>query len=252
MKAWSRPHPRRPGSCRSPASRLCRASSEHHPAEPTPPGWSSQPRPQRPASPETAHTFYFSQAPSAPRGVGGWQSGTWTQLLGLLSSHSRWKWQWTSNSNAVCSVVLSAREAAAKCAHNNWCQPIHTHGYESISWHRADSEVRWRLKSEITFQRTWKWIRGLIKSHVPVSSKNWNQNISMLSTLWFPVLPELSHLSLEAMISRSLDLSIHSHKGRDTTSSQILGHMTAKRRAWRLRNLWSRQSLSNKEPSARN
>ena len=45
-------HPQRPGSCMSPASRLCRVSSDQGQAWPTPPGWSSQPHLQRPLSPE--------------------------------------------------------------------------------------------------------------------------------------------------------------------------------------------------------
>ena len=43
----------RPGSGSFPASHLCRVSSVRNPVKPTPPGWSSQPHPQRPMSPKT-------------------------------------------------------------------------------------------------------------------------------------------------------------------------------------------------------
>ena len=53
MKKWHHSYPLRLGFWRSPASRLCRAPSEQNSAKPTPPGWSSQPHPRRPPSPET-------------------------------------------------------------------------------------------------------------------------------------------------------------------------------------------------------
>lgn len=46
-QVWKCSVPGTPGSCRSPASRPCTGSSEHHPGPATPPRRSSQPRPQR-------------------------------------------------------------------------------------------------------------------------------------------------------------------------------------------------------------
>lgn len=64
MKEWGQSYPGRPGSCSSPASRLCTGFSEQHPAVPTPPGRSPLPPPQRSLTPEITHTLWLRQGPS--------------------------------------------------------------------------------------------------------------------------------------------------------------------------------------------
>ena len=63
VKEWCHPYPLRPGSWRSPASHLCRGSSEPDPTKPTLLGWSPQPHPQRPLTPKTSNKFWFNKVP---------------------------------------------------------------------------------------------------------------------------------------------------------------------------------------------
>jgi hypothetical protein len=51
VKAWCQPYLQHAGFWWFPASQLCRDSSGKDSAKPTPPGWSSQPRPQRSPTP---------------------------------------------------------------------------------------------------------------------------------------------------------------------------------------------------------
>lgn len=66
MQGWGWAYPAMPGSCSSPASRLCTVFSEKGPAVPTPPAWTPRPHPRRSPSPEPSQALWLSQGPPPP------------------------------------------------------------------------------------------------------------------------------------------------------------------------------------------